>query len=66
MIINADGLHGFSGGSGKINLSNGKHSIRLEYFQAGGGKGLELLYEGPNIEKQNVPADVLFLSSNID
>jgi alpha-L-rhamnosidase len=62
LIINADGLHGFSGGSKKLNLSKGKHKIRLEYFQAGGGKGLELLYEGPNIEKQIVPADVLVIS----
>ena len=62
LIIDADGLHGFSGGSKNIKLSKGKHKIRLEYFQAGGGKGLELLYEGPNIEKQVIPADVLSIS----
>ena len=61
VIINADGLHGFSGGICEINLSKGKHKVKVEYFQAGGGKGLELQYKGPNIEKQNIPADVLFL-----
>jgi hypothetical protein len=61
LVVDADGEHGFSGTSGKIDLPKGRHKIRLEYFQAGGGKGLELLYEGPNIEKQIVSADVLFL-----
>ena len=61
IVVDADGLHGFSGTSGKIELPKGKHKIKIEYFQAGGGKGLELLYEGPKTEKQFVPADVLFL-----
>lgn len=36
------------------------HNIRLDYFQAGAGKGLELEYEGPNKEKQRISADALF------
>jgi len=60
LVVNSDGLHGFWGEFGEIYLSKGKHKIKVEYFQAGGGKGLELLYEGPNIEKQKVPADFLF------
>jgi len=60
LIVNSDGLHGFFCKSGEIFLPKGKHKIKVEYFQAGGGKGLELLYEGPNIEKQLVPADALF------
>ncbi len=62
LVVNNDGAHGFFGKSGEIHLSKGKHKIKVEYFQAGGGKGLELLYEGPNIEKQIVPADALFLT----
>lgn len=61
LVVDADGLHGFTGKSGKIILAKGRHTIRLPYFQAGGGKGLELLYEGPGIEKQFISADVLFL-----
>ncbi|MEN8193836.1 MAG: family 78 glycoside hydrolase catalytic domain [Bacteroidota bacterium] len=60
LIVDSDGLHGFSGSKGEINLTKGKHKIRVEYFQAGGGKGLELLYEGPNTEKQRIPADKFF------
>ena len=60
LIVDKDGLHGFEGGSGKIKLAEGKHEIRIEYFQAGGGRGLELFYESDNIERQIVPADILF------
>lgn len=62
LIVDADGLHGFSGSSCQIYLEKGRHNIRVDYFQAGGGKGLELLYESPNIEKQKIPADAMFLA----
>ena len=60
LIVDIDGLHGFDGQSGKIKLGQGKHEIRIEYFQAGGGRGLELFYVSSKIEKQKVPADILF------
>ena len=62
LLINNDGLHGFKGRSGKVKLTKGMHKIKVEYFQAGGGRGLELFYEGPGIERQKVPADVLYVS----
>lgn len=61
LVIDADGPHSFTGKSGKIILTKGRHTIRLPYFQAGGGKGLELHYEGPDTEMQIISADVLFL-----
>ena len=61
LIVNNDGLHGFDGRSGEVYLQKGEHKIEVEYFQAGGGKGLELKYEGPNIKIQKVPADQLLL-----
>jgi hypothetical protein len=60
LLINNDGLHGFEGRPGKVKLTKGMHKIKVEYFQAGGGRGLELFYEGPGIERQKVPADVLY------
>ena len=60
LIVDADGPHGFTGKSGEIILAKGRHAIRLPYFQAGGGKGLELHYEGPGIEKQLISADALY------
>lgn len=59
-IINFDGLHGFSYKKGLIYLSKGRHKIKLEYFQAGGGKGLELQFESSEMEKQLIPSDLLF------
>ena len=61
VVIDFDGLHGAFFKKGKINLNKGRHQIRLEYFQAGGGKGLELQYESSTIEKQLVPTDIYFL-----
>lgn len=62
-IVDADGVHAFEKFSGKLFLSKGLHHFKLEYFQAGGGKGLELLYAGPNTEKQFIPADALILNN---
>lgn len=61
LVIDADGPHSFAGEPGTIDLTKGIHRIRIEYFQMGGGKGLELLYDGPGIEKQIIPADVLII-----
>lgn len=65
LLINADGLHGFTSETGSVYLSEGKHRIKLEYFQAGGGKGLQLEYECARIERQKIPANVLFTTKNI-
>ncbi len=62
LVVDADGLHGFTSETGSVNLSEGSHKIKLEYFQAGGGKGLQLEYESAIIEKQKIPANILFKS----
>ncbi len=59
LIADSDGLHGFMAKRGTAVLSKGEHKIKLEYFQAGGGRGLELYFESENLEKQVVPADIL-------
>ncbi len=60
LVVDADGQHGFSSKSGTAQLMQGRHRISLPYFQAGGGKGLELLFEGPGIEKQHISADMFY------
>jgi hypothetical protein len=60
LVIDADGPFGFTGVSEKIELTKGRHRIKIEYFQAGGGKWLELYYESPEIERQVVPGSLLF------
>ena len=61
MVADNDGGHSAdSEKSGKIELTSGMHSIRLHYFQAGGGMFLDVKYAGPGVEKQTIPAAVIF------
>jgi len=41
-------------------LEAGWHSIKLEYFQMGGGKALRVSWKGPGLKKQEIPAKALF------
>ena len=58
-VIDHDGVHGTSERIGKVALERGRHAIRVAFFEAGGGEHLEVLYSGPGIDKQAIPADVL-------
>lgn len=64
VVVNFDGLHGTATKSGQIKLSKGTHKIKIEYFQAGGGKGLELLFESKEIEKQKISSEILFFNND--
>ena len=60
-VINHDGPHGADiEKSGKIKLEAGKHPIKLDYFQAGGGLFLQLEYAGPGVQRQIIPPQVLY------
>lgn len=61
LLIDHDGAHSADTEKvGDIELTQGKHPVTLHYFQAGGGLFLQLKYEGPGIEKQEVPAKIIF------
>ncbi|SEN15217.1 Predicted pyrophosphatase or phosphodiesterase, AlkP superfamily [bacterium A37T11] len=60
-VVNNDGGHGVIEKTGIINLKAGKHPIRVEYFNGEGGYWLEAYYKGPNLSKQIIPANKLFL-----
>ena len=61
LVVDHDGLHGADWEkSGRIVLKAGTHPIQLNYFQAGGGMFLRVQYAGPDKEKQDIPAKVLF------
>lgn len=51
-IVNNDGLHGMQERSGEIALGAGKHAIRVEFFERGGGAGIIVRFQGPNISKR--------------
>jgi uncharacterized protein len=41
--------------NGKTLLENSDHEITVTYFEKGGGEGLEVLWDGPDIERQRIP-----------
>ncbi|MBN1349412.1 family 78 glycoside hydrolase catalytic domain [candidate division KSB1 bacterium] len=60
LVVENDGEHGAEERSGSIALKVGKHPIEVHYFQSGGSTALEASFEGPGIEKQCIPAHLLF------
>ena len=59
LIIDNDGLHGAVEKRGQIELSEGKHSLRITYFQAGGGYHLKAYISGPDMDKVSIPPSML-------
>jgi hexosaminidase len=59
LVVNNDGLHGAQERSGEIALKAGYHPILIKYFEAGGGESLKAFISGTNMEKQEIPADML-------
>ncbi len=61
LLIDNDGEHGPTERAGEIRLEKGMHALRVEYFQSGGGKMLQLYYKGPGIPRKIIPGSVLYL-----
>ena len=66
LVANNDGLHGMQTVSGTIGLAAGKHALRVEFFEAGGGAGVILAWSGPGISSAAVPAERLFHGGMIE
>ncbi len=60
LIIDNDGAHGVYSKSGSISLKKGFHKIEIKYFQAGGGKLLNVSWESDGFPKVEIPSAVLF------
>ena len=60
LLIDNDEEHGARELSNTVELAPGMHSIRADYFQAGGGKVLTVSYESKEINKQFLPESLLF------
>ncbi len=56
LVVNNDGLHGMQEQSGTIGLKPGKHEIRVEFFERGGGAGIIVSFQGGGLAKQVIPA----------
>jgi hypothetical protein len=62
LFIDNDGEHGAKEISNTTFLEKGRHAIRIEYFNGGGGKVLSLSYSSDEIGYQPVPESILFNS----
>jgi len=59
LVVANDGRHGMQEVGGSVALEAGSHPIKVEYFQGGGGMGLQVSYQGPGIKKIEIPKSVL-------
>ena len=66
LVVDADGSHSAKFISGEVALEAGLHPITINYFQGSEGSALSLHYEGPGLEKQEVPAEALFYQSKTE
>jgi hypothetical protein len=46
--------------SGSVELAAGLHAIEVHFFEKDGDADLEVSYEGPGVDKQIIPAEVLW------
>jgi Uncharacterized proteins of the AP superfamily len=60
LLVDNDGDHGVMERGEAIELTKGKHLIRVEFFNGGGGYHLDVKYQGANIPKQIIPANHLY------
>ena len=60
LVVNNDGLHGMVTVAGTRALAAGKHALRVEFFEAGGGAGLIMRWSGPGQGTEVVPGSRLY------
>ena len=60
MVVNNDGRHAPIERSGVMMLDAGYHAVRVMFFQGGGGMELSASIKGPHMDKQIIPAGMLF------
>jgi len=60
-VVENDSLHALTEKKGKIWLSEGKHSIRIEYFENSLEEMLLLDIEGPHLPRTHLPMAMVYL-----
>lgn len=60
LVVDNDGEHGDSEKTGKVALKKGFHSIKVQYFDSGGGNDLKVLMQSSEADKKIIPQAVLF------
>ena len=59
LVVDNDGNHGTTTIDGEIALKAGIHKLRLDYFQAGGGKVLQVFIQSEGKEKTEIGDKIL-------
>ena len=59
------GMHGMRERSGSVNLTEGLHEFRIEFFQGGGPHGLIFSWQGPNTTKAAVPPSAFLVANDV-
>ncbi|RDY60286.1 nucleotide pyrophosphatase [Flagellimonas nanhaiensis] len=60
LVVDNDGNHGVRERGGRMDLEKGRHLIRVEFYNGGGGYHLDVKYQGKEIPKQIIPANKLY------
>lgn len=58
-VVDNDGDHGVITANGSIELQPGKHQLRVEWFNGGGGSWLGAYFDGPGIPRQFIDPNLL-------
>lgn len=58
-VVDNDGDHGVVSANGSADLTSGKHRVRVEYFNGGGGSWLGAYYQGPGVARQFIDVNRL-------
>lgn len=59
LVVDNDGQHAAMEIGGQIGLKKGLHKLEVHFFENEGGEALKVQYEGPGIEKQEIPEQKL-------
>jgi hypothetical protein len=60
LLVDNDGIHGVRERSGYAALEAGLHEIDLIFFQGSGGVGLSLFFDGPGIDRRELPPGMMY------
>lgn len=58
-VVDNDGDHGVVTAQGSVELAPGKHALRVEWFNGGGGAWLGAYFEGPGLRRQFIDPNLL-------
>lgn len=64
MVVDHSEMHGYTEKTGEIHLVAGRHPLQVDYFQHGGGEGLQVFIKGPDLPKQVLSPSFLSLPNS--